>query len=105
MKIIISPAKKLNDISISSENKTTIQFSDEAKYLVEQLRSYSVADIKKLMSLSDSLAELNFMRFQKWDLKSKEAIPAIYMFQGDVYKGIKAEDLSLIHISEPTRPY
>lgn len=94
MKIIISPAKKLNDISISSENKTTIQFSDEAKYLVEQLRSYSVADIKKLMSLSDSLAELNYMRFQKWDLKSKEAIPAIYMFQGDVYKGIKSEDFS-----------
>jgi cytoplasmic iron level regulating protein YaaA (DUF328/UPF0246 family) len=94
MKIIISPAKKLSDQKINNDNHSPIQFSDEAEYLVEKLRDYSIDDIKKLMGLSDSLAELNYNRFQQWDLKSNDLVAAIYMFQGDVYKGIKAKDLS-----------
>ena len=35
-----------------------------------------------------------YERFQKWDLKSKDVNPAIYMFQGDVYKGLKAAQFS-----------
>ena len=94
MKIIISPAKKLTTEKMSISNASEIQFSNEAKYLVEQLKTYSVKDIKKLMGLSDSLAKLNYERFQKWDLKSKDVNPAIYMFQGDVYKGLKAAQFS-----------
>jgi cytoplasmic iron level regulating protein YaaA (DUF328/UPF0246 family) len=94
MKIIISPAKKLTAEKINIPNPSAIQFSAEAKYLVEQLRNYSVKDIKELMGLSDNLAKLNYERFQNWDLKSKEVSPAIYMFQGDVYKGLKANQFS-----------
>jgi cytoplasmic iron level regulating protein YaaA (DUF328/UPF0246 family) len=94
MKIIISPAKKLTAEKISISNSSVIQFSDETKYLVDQLRNYSVGDIKKLMGLSDNLAKLNYERYQQWDLKSKQVNPAIYMFQGDVYKGLRADELS-----------
>ena len=94
MKIIISPAKKLNDNRISVENASAIQFLDETKYLVSQLRNYNVDEIKTMMNLSDNLASLNYQRFQQWNLEYNNVIPAIYMFQGDVYKGLKADQLS-----------
>jgi len=94
MKIIISPAKKLTAKKMSISNPSAIQFSYEAEYLVSQLRDYTVNDIKQLMGLSDKLAKLNHARYQQWDLKSKAVNPAIYMFQGDVYKGLKADQLS-----------
>ena len=94
MKIIISPAKKLATKKINISNTSKIQFSNEAKYLAEQLRNYSVKDIKELMGLSNNLAELNHARFQQWNLESEEVSPAIYMFQGDVYKGLQADKFS-----------
>ena len=92
MKIIISPAKKLNTEKINVSNTSSIQFLNEAKYLVNQLRDYSVLEIKKLMGLSDNLAKLNYQRFQNWNLNSKDINPAVYMFQGDVYQGLKANE-------------
>ena len=94
MKIIISPAKKLTTEKISANKTSAIQFLHETKYLVEQLRDYTVDDIKQLMGLSDNLARLNYERYQQWDLDSEEVNPAIYMFQGDVYKGLRADKFS-----------
>ncbi|MDC0249294.1 peroxide stress protein YaaA [Flavobacteriales bacterium] len=94
MKIIISPAKKLITEKISVDKSSLIQFSYEARYLIDQLRGYNVNEIKQLMSLSNNLAKLNHDRYQQFDLKSEKSNPAIYMFQGDVYKGLKADKLS-----------
>jgi len=94
MKIIISPAKKITTEKININNTSEIQFFTEAKYLVSQLRNYSVKDIQEMMGLSDNLAALNHERFCNWDLKSKEVNPAIFMFQGDVYKGLKVNQFS-----------
>ena len=91
MKIIISPAKKLSDKKLPLKDVSELQFSNEAKYLVKELKNYQVNDIKKLMGLSDNLAQLNYERYQQWDLNSDQVNTAIYMFQGDVYQGIKAE--------------
>ena len=62
MKIIISPAKKLSDKKLPLKNVSELQFSNEAKYLVKELKNYKVNDIKKLMGLSDNLAQLNYER-------------------------------------------
>ena len=94
MKIIISPAKKLSKENINNANSTAVSFLNESQYLVDQLRKYSVDDIKELMGLSDALARLNYERLQNWNLKSKRAISAIYMFQGDVYMGLGANQFS-----------
>lgn len=94
MKIIISPAKKLTTENFDISNSSDIQFLSESKYLVEQLKCYSVEDIKRLMGLSDSLAKLNYERFQLWDLAREDVMPAIYMFQGDVYKSLRASRFS-----------
>jgi len=94
MKIIISPAKKLTTEKISANKTSVIQFLNETKYLIGQLKGYKVNEIKQLMGLSDNLARLNHERYQQWDINSKEVNPAIYMFQGDVYKGLKANQFS-----------
>ena len=94
MKIIISPAKKLSDKKLPLKDVSELQFSNEAKYLVKELKNYKVNDIKKLMGLSDNLAQLNYERYQQWDLNSDQVNAAIHMFQGDVYKGLKAEDFT-----------
>ncbi len=94
MKIIISPAKKLTTEKISTYKTSSIQFLNETKYLIGQLKDYNVNEIKKMMGLSDNLAKLNHERYQQFDLKSEKVNPAIYMFQGDVYKGLKADKFS-----------
>ena len=91
MKIIISPAKKLSDKKLPLKDVSELQFSNEAKYLVKELKNYKVNDIKKLMGLSDNLAQLNYERYQQWDLNSDQVNAALYMFQGDVYQGLNAE--------------
>ena len=94
MKIIISPAKKLNDRKINLQNKSDIQFLNETKYLIKELQKYSLIEIKKMMNISDKLALLNYERFQNWDLCSSDVMPAILLFKGDVYKGLKADSFS-----------
>ena len=91
MKIIISPAKKIaNDNFINTG--TTNQFIKETQYLIKELKTYSVNDIKILMKLSTKLAELNWQRFQNWNTEGIGQ--ALFMFKGDVYQGLKAETLT-----------
>jgi cytoplasmic iron level regulating protein YaaA (DUF328/UPF0246 family) len=45
MKIIISPAKKLSDKKLPLKDLSELQFSNEAKYLVKELKTYQVNDI------------------------------------------------------------
>ena len=91
MKIIISPAKKLATDNFVKKG-TSIPFLKETKYLVDELKSYSVDEIKMLMKLSDNLAQLNWQRFQDWN--TQDAGQAILLFQGDVYLGLKAENFT-----------
>jgi cytoplasmic iron level regulating protein YaaA (DUF328/UPF0246 family) len=95
MKIIISPAKKLATDNFIDKG-TSIHFLEETNYLVKELKAYSVSDIKDLMNLSDSLAQLNWHRFQNWN--TKDVGQALFMFKGDVYQGLKAETLTNIEL-------
>ena len=95
MKIIISPAKKLATDNFINKG-TSIQFLEETKYLVKELKTYTVSDIKSLMNLSDNLAQLNWQRFQDWN--TKDVGQALFLFKGDVYLGLKAESLTNIEL-------
>jgi len=95
MKIIISPAKKLATDNFIKKG-TSIQFFEETNYLVKELKTYSVSDIKCLMNLSDNLAQLNWQRFQNWN--TKDLGQALFMFKGDVYQGLKVETLTNIEL-------
>tara|TARA_B100000787_G_C16175635_1_gene288862 strand:- start:1008 stop:1745 length:738 start_codon:yes stop_codon:yes gene_type:complete len=91
MKIIISPAKKLASDNFIIKG-TSNQFLEETNYLVKELRNYTVGEIENMMKLSYNLALLNWQRFQDWN--SDGVGQALFMFKGDVYKGLKAETLT-----------
>ena len=94
MKIIISPAKKLNLENGVANKKMKFEFTKEASILVNILQNKSIQEIKKLMNLSDNLAMLNWERYQQWKFSNLKTYYAIFMFDGDVYQGLKADTFS-----------
>ena len=94
MKIIISPAKKLNT-NIECENaKMHTLFLKESEELIRVLQKMSVNEIKVLMGLSNNLAQLNWQRFQDWDISNSNTYIAIELFNGAVYEGINAKNFN-----------
>ncbi len=96
MLIVLSPAKNLQTPQKQIKHTTSIEFPEESKALIAELRKYKPEEISELMKLNAKLAELNFERYLKWEypFKSKEAAPAVLMFDGMVYKGLQSEDFS-----------
>ncbi len=97
MKVILSPAKKLN---FSKEElpiaHTEIFFSAEAEKLIQKLKKLNPESIAKLMNLSPALAELNHNRYQNWSLPFdiNETKAAAFAFDGEVYSGLNIRDYS-----------
>ncbi|NLC36014.1 MAG: peroxide stress protein YaaA [Alcaligenaceae bacterium] len=97
MLLLLSPAKKLDyDTPVRTTLHTQPLFVEEAAELIEVLREKSVADIASLMSLSDALAELNAARYAEWEpvFDTQNARQAALAFNGDVYEGLQAPELS-----------
>ncbi len=97
MLIIISPAKTINETLIKINVPISFpEFLTEATNIVEVLKKYSASRIGKLMSINPKLAQLNFERYQEWQLPFNEenSKPAIFAFNGDVYNGIRIEEYS-----------
>mgnify|MGYP003974276973 FL=1 len=91
MKIIISPAKKL-DTSVKVQNsKMNTSFLGESTKLIQTLKGKSISELKYLMGLSDNLAQLNWQRFQDWDIENRNTYKALELFNGAVYEGIDAK--------------
>ncbi|SDE87065.1 hypothetical protein SAMN05421636_108126 [Pricia antarctica] len=98
MKIVISPAKSLDYTSEYPKFKQTQpQFLDEAVKLNKLLAKKKPKDLMALMHISDKLAELNWQRNQDFEtpFTTKNARPAIYAFNGDVYQGLDAYAMSV----------
>ena len=94
---IISPAKSLDfDSSLADLSTTEPIFQDESHVLIKKLRTLSKKKVQSLMSLSKDLTELNVMRYQEWepDFSPEYSRPAIYTFNGEVYRGLDATSLN-----------
>ncbi|SHJ98591.1 hypothetical protein SAMN02745181_2951 [Rubritalea squalenifaciens DSM 18772] len=97
MIILLSPAKSLDyDSPLLTKKSTKPRLLDDSEELVLQLRKLSPAQIGKLMSISDKLAELNAERYASWekDFSKDNARQAILAFTGDVYQGMELSDWS-----------
>jgi cytoplasmic iron level regulating protein YaaA (DUF328/UPF0246 family) len=71
MKLLISPAKSLEfEKELPLEKTTTPVFIEDASYINTILKEQSVADLSKLMHLSESLATLNWDRNQEYKSSS-----------------------------------
>jgi hypothetical protein len=94
MLIVLSPAKALNfDAPPPSTPLTLPQLADHTAELAKTTKKLRVADLKRMMSLSDALAKLNRERFQAFEPDSEEGLQAAFAFNGDVYMGLKAREL------------
>jgi len=97
MLTIISPAKTLKENFDAETPRTSMpEFLPEAETLIKILRKYNVPKLMELMDINPKLAELNVGRFNSWSLPFNpgNAKPAILMFNGEVYNGLKAATLS-----------
>ena len=97
MLTVISPAKSLDyESPIGTSEFTQPAELTRSRKLIKRLRQLSEVDIAKLMSVSDSIAELNHRRYKQWKtpFKPENARQAIYAFKGDVYLGFDAYSMN-----------
>ncbi len=104
MIILISPAKTLDYSKSAIKLKTSKRvFKNETTELAKVLKKLSLAEIKKLMSISEKLAEqvlLFIKNYQDSDTNANSK-PAILAFKGDVYQAFdfakyQAEDFQVL---------
>lgn len=96
MLLTISPAKTLDFKNAPKPNNYTLPyFVDKSDYLAQKLKKYSPRKLKNLLEISQALADLNFERYQNWELPITDdsAKESLYVFQGDVYQGLGASSL------------
>ena len=101
MLIVLSPAKTLDfNTPPLIPDFTVPEFLNESEKLVGRLKTMSPKKLSELMGISSDLGELNFQRYQSWQLPftPENAKQAIFAFNGDVYQGLNATTLSEIQL-------
>ncbi len=87
MKIIISPAKKMNVDSETLAYEGLPRFLEETRILKEKIQSLSYLEAKQVWKCNDKLADLNYRRFREMDL-TRNLTPAILSYEGLQYQHI-----------------
>lgn len=85
MKIIISPAKKMNIDNDSLVHQDLPTFLEQTEQLCERLKGMSYDELKSLWKCNDKIAALNVERLQQMDLR-KNLTPAILSYEGIQYQ-------------------
>lgn len=87
---IVSPSKTMKEEPVKLRT-TKPRLLKDTEVLADELRTFDVHTLESLMGISEDLAALNFTRFQNF--KEATAYPALYLFRGDVFRGIDADTL------------
>ncbi len=90
MKIIISPAKKMNVNTDSFEVTGVPGFIDDTILLMHDIQSLSLSEAKALWKCNDKLTQLNYQRFKDMDLIHR-LTPAVIAYEGLQYQHIAPE--------------
>ncbi|WP_371194219.1 peroxide stress protein YaaA [Glaciecola sp. SC05] len=96
MLLVVSPAKNMDYQSpIPAVTASQPRLMAQTKALVGKCKKLSPADLSSLMGISDKLATLNANRFNSFEFpfSDRNARPAIFAFNGDVYAGLDALSL------------
>ena len=96
MLVLLSPAKDLAQETPKVKGATSPALLEEASTLVAKLKTLSAKKLADLMDLSLKLGELNKGRYVRWHVPftAKNARPAVFTFNGEVYRGLDARTLS-----------
>ena len=97
MLLVLSPAKTLDLSPAPAELAASLpEMRADTARLARIARGLKAADLKRLMDISDKLAELNVARFKAFRPRGDgEGLPAALTFAGDVYMGLAARTLGL----------
>ena len=87
LKIIISPAKKMNPDPDGFAWEDLPVFLDKAQLLCETMQGMTFAELKKLWKCNDAIAELNVQRLNHMDLR-RGLTPAILTYEGIQYRSM-----------------
>lgn len=96
MLILLSPAKDLAQETPTVKGATQPVLLEHAIPLVDKLKTLNAKKLSALMDLSPKLGELNRERYANWKrpFTQKNARPAAFTFNGEVYRGLDARTLS-----------
>ncbi len=96
MLILLSPAKDLAKETPTITGTTQPVLLERSVPLATKLKSFSARKLSKLMDISAALGELNRSRYEQWQLPftTANARPAVFSFNGEVYRGLNARTLS-----------
>jgi len=85
MKVIISPAKKMNVDTDSLAWQSLPMFLEQTDRLLQVLRGMSAQQLQNLWKCNDAIAELNVQRLQTMDLHNR-LTPAVLAYEGIQYQ-------------------
>ncbi len=105
MRIILSPAKKMNTDTDTLEYQGMPVFLDRTQEILDWLREQSHADLQKMWGCNDKIAEQNFKRIREMDLE-KRLTPAILSYEGIAFQYMAPavfDDSSFDYVQEHLR--
>lgn len=85
MKIILSPAKKMNIDTDSLEYLELPRFLEQTEMILDWLKGKERGELQALWSCNDKIAEQNLKRLEEMDLR-KGLTPAILSYEGIAYQ-------------------
>jgi len=96
MLAVVSPAKALDFSPLERPITATVpRLLDGASDIGAVAKKRTRAEFKKLMHLSDALADLTYERFQAFDASDPkaDAKPGVFAYAGDTYQGFDVAQL------------
>ena len=85
MKIILSPAKKMNEELDALAYQGLPVFMEQTEEIMHWMQGLSYAEAKKLWACNDRIAEQNYERFRSMNL-TRRLTPAILSYEGIAYQ-------------------
>lgn len=105
MRIIISPAKKMNIDTDTLEYQGLPVFLKETEKILDWMKTQSYGDLQKLWGCNDKIAEQNFKRITEMDLHSR-LTPGILSYEGIAFQYMAPavfENSSINYVQEHLR--
>ena len=91
MKILIPTAKEMNTSLPTVKAKA---LRPESQAILEELATYSVQELESFYKISDEKAQEEYERIQALKNGTAKSYPALYLFDGLMYRNIKRENLT-----------
>ena len=85
MKIILSPAKKMNTVLDILDYTALPEYLSQTEEILHWLQSKSYEELKKLWKCNDKIAEQNFQRLAHMELR-EQLTPAILSYEGIAFQ-------------------